>query len=581
MRNRDAQVQIGTDVRTGQSVSIPMSAWRSTGTHLIGAAGFGKSYVLRSLIRHLIQRGQPFGLLDPHGDTSQAAMWMLRKANVRPANIVVLNPTDPEFSTAFNPLASVSTDPASQASFVLDAIAKAFGTATMNETPRLEGVARTFIRAAIDSDLSLLEVMEALSVDASGLRSYLIRNLTDELVRRDIAEFEKLPRADKIQVGESTRNRLRRLLQSPAVRLMLSQTEHTINFREVMDRGQIFIANLSNVAPEVQRLLGALVANTVLNAAAQRNPFRRRHWHFILDEFGQFATRDLANGLDGLRKFGVTVTAAHQRLDQLQREDPDVLSAMLTNAKIRLVMGGLSRPDAETMARELYTGSVTGSRVKHQLYSTKFRPVEDVFEVATESESSGDSWSASESASSAESESESYGLSESHVEHPELPDWDPEEHPFHRTLSLGWQTGQSRSLSAARGRGGSSVRSRTRSLVPITRHEEFSELSSIAYFSVPEEWERRIATVHSLPKREALLRVFNGPVQHIRTLDVQTEVIDDRWYRFQQLVMLRSEYVSSVVDVQRRLAERKKVLALKVAAAEDEGRPFDVRSFRQ
>src|SRR5437660_569229 len=107
-------------------------------------------------------------------------------------------------------------------------------------------------------------------------------------------------------------------------------------------------------APEPQRLIGALLVNGLFHAAKQRDSRRRRDWFLICDEFGEFATTDFANSLDQLRKFGVHLVLAHQRLRQLEREDADVLSAVMTNAKVKIVFGGLERPEAERMARELF-----------------------------------------------------------------------------------------------------------------------------------------------------------------------------------------------------------------------------------
>ncbi|MGZ5920057.1 MAG: hypothetical protein ACXWJV_09695, partial [Hyphomicrobium sp.] len=65
-----------------------------------------------------------------------------------------------------------------------------------------------------------------------------------------------------------------------------------------------------------------------------------------------------------------------------------------------LASGSLgNRPDAEVLARALFTGEVDGKRVKHITYQTKFRPTLVEREVDSFSESSGegdsdsDAWS--------------------------------------------------------------------------------------------------------------------------------------------------------------------------------------------
>jgi hypothetical protein len=62
----------------------------------------------------------------------------------------------------------------------------------------------------------------------------------------------------------------------------------------------------------------------------------------------------------------------------------------MTNAKIKVVFGGLERPEAERMAKEVFTGRVSGMRIKHRTMQTKFRPVFDTFEVVGQSTSSAE-----------------------------------------------------------------------------------------------------------------------------------------------------------------------------------------------
>jgi hypothetical protein len=44
-------------------------------------------------------------------------------------------------------------------------------------------------------------------------------------------------------------------------------------------------------------------------------------------------------------------------LGYLEHDDADILSAVRTNAKIKVVFRGLERAEAERMSRELFTGT--------------------------------------------------------------------------------------------------------------------------------------------------------------------------------------------------------------------------------
>jgi hypothetical protein len=569
----EGNVRLGRRTDSGQSAYLSLEDLKETSVHVIGAAGFGKSYYLRHLIDQFLVHRQPFGLIDPHRELYEYALWRLRRSGVRPERIVLLDPGDSRYALAFNPLACGLPDPGETASMVLEAFLKAWGARSFDETPRLEGILRGMFRLLIESGLTLLEGYDLLNVDNAALRKVLRERVSDRFVRQDWLEFEKLARAEKLAVVESSRNRLRRVLQAAPLQSMFAQTEQTLNLKSVMDNGQFFLANLGGVpATETQRLIGALLVNGIFHAAKLRDSRRRRDWFLICDEFGEFATRDFANSLDQLRKFGVHMVLAHQRLRQLEREDVEVLSAVMTNAKIKVVFGGLERAEAELMARELFTGQARGDRVKHITSQTKFRPVFDTFvvesESSSESQSESDGWGRSEGTSSGVSEADGESA------------WDESE-AVQRNRSRTESSSTSLSESRSGNRGSSASHGRSQSVVPITRHDEFQEETGRQFWSLEEEWERLIGVLHGLPKRQALIKVYNRPVIHVVTPDVESERQDERLERFQSTVMNQCPNAKPVEIVNAQIEERRQALALLTEKAETAGRPLDVKSFRE
>lgn len=517
---------------------------KETSVHVLGAAGYGKSYYLRHLIDQFILHRQPFGLIDPHRELYEYALDALRLSGVGRDRIVLLDTSQSEHVLGFNPL-QAGGDADEVASLVLDACMKAWGASSFDQTPRLEGILRGVFRLLIESKLTLLDAYDVLNVDNGRLRAALCERVSDPWVRRDFEELEKLSKTDKLGMFESSRNRLRRFLQTRTVQMMLGQTQNTLDLQSVMDEGKHLLVNLGTVsAPETQRLLGALLINGVFHAAKRRDPRCRQDWFLIVDEFGEFATKDFANSLDQLRKFGAHIVVGHQRLRQLEREDPDVLSAVMTNAKIKVVFGGLERPEAERMARELFTGQVRGDQVKHTTMQTKFRPVLDTFEVETESwsEGEGDSENVGSSHSSGESESEEAVLDSAEY------------------LPSGRARSQGMSESSGRGRSRCHASGSSHSVVPITKHEEFQEETGRQFWGIDEEWERLIALVHGLPKREALIRVYNEPVMHVVTPEVPSVENDRRLDSFRRSVIENCEYTKPVEEVRAQIEERKQRL---------------------
>jgi hypothetical protein len=577
-RELDAELNgaivVGQDTHSRQRFYLSLADLKETSVHIVGASGYGKSFYLRHLIDQFVIHRQPFGVIDPHSDIYVYALWRLRRAGVRPERIVPIDPGDDRYAVGFNPFACGLSDAGETASMVLEAFLKAWGAASFDATPRLEGVLRGTFRLLIESGLTLLEGVDLLSVDNAIFRRALRERVSDRLVRKDWEEHEKLAKGDKLALFESSRNRLRRVLEAAPLQWMLAQTRNTLDLKAVLDDGKYLLANLGSIsAPTTQRLIGALLVNGLFHAAKRRNSWRRRDWFLICDEFGEFATRDFASSLDQLRKFGVHLVLAHQRLRQLEREDADVLSSVMTNAKIKVVFGGLERPEADRMARELFTGNVRGDRLKHVAYQTKFRPVLDTFEVESQSwsnsegESEADSWSRSSASGFSEMETESF-----HAE-----EIDAETRGRSRTEQSSSSSGASgtRSRTASHGSGGS------RSLVPISRHEEFTEETSRQYRSLDEDWEEHVALVHRLAKREALIRVHHHPVIHIVTPEIDPEQKDARWKRFQTQVSERCRYVKPVTVVVGEIDARRKQIAALTEVIDGQSRPFEVKTFRE
>jgi hypothetical protein len=571
------EIHLGTSTSSGRDVFVPLHELKKTSAHVLGASGYGKSYWLRSLIRQLIRYNQPFGLIDPHAELFDFAVSALRRSTVPRQKVVLLDPSDRAYSTAFNPLYCGIEDPGDASSLVLEACLKAWGANSFNETPRLETILRGTFRLLIEGGLTLLEAPEVLNIDNGDLRMALRERVTDELARRDWVEFEKWPRQEKLTIVESSRNRLRRFLQSDLVQLMIGQRENALNMRRAIDDGQYLMANLGGIqSPETQRLLGALLVNAVFHAGKQRSPHHRGDWFLIIDECGQFATRDLAESLDQLRKFGVHVVLAGQRLRQLEREEPDLLSAVLTNAKARVVFGGLERPEAQRMAHELFTGQVRGDRIKHRTVQTKFRPVLDTFVVESESWSEGEGGGDSSVHTLTESNGwgKSLGIGSS-------VNADGQERTSSKMVLESSGGSSSRASGSAHSSGWSSSHGGSTSIVPITRHEEFREETSRQFWTLEEEWERLTARVHGLAKRQALVRIHNGPVIRIRTPDVREEPSHGRDERFKETILQTAHYAQPAPAVVREIERRRQDLKLLTQAAVDRDRPFDVKTFRE
>ena len=136
------------------------------------------------------------------------------------------------------------------------------------------------------------------------------------------------------------------------VRHLLLQPYSTVNFREIMDTGTIFVGRVSPRLGEDQSFLGALLLNGFLMGAFARQSIpqeERRDYLLVVDEFQNFvdtARADVERMLSMARGYRLGLMLAHQFTEQLPRE---VLSAILKNAQT-WVLFGLQAEDARLFA---------------------------------------------------------------------------------------------------------------------------------------------------------------------------------------------------------------------------------------
>jgi len=136
--------------------------------------------------------------------------------------------------------------------------------------------------------------------------------------------------------------------------MVLSAKKSTIDIRNIMDTSKVLLINLSKGALRTNSyLLGALFVAKIQMAAMSREslpPQHRTPWYLYVDEFQNYATDSFAEIMSEARKYGLSITLAHQNLRQL----PEHLKAtILSNAK-NFVVYRLDRQDAELLSRYLF-----------------------------------------------------------------------------------------------------------------------------------------------------------------------------------------------------------------------------------
>ena len=305
------------------------------------------------------------------------------------------------------------------------------------------------------------------------------------------------------------------------------------------------LAGQGAISADDRQLLGTLIVNELLTAAFARPQGSRAPFYLAIDEFQHFVTKDICEILDGGRKFGLHLILAHQLLNQLRARDPEVYYSTLTNARTKVVFGGMNDEDLDILSRELFTGEFDPDEIKDEIWQTKFRPVEATRTIT--------------SYSSGESSSESVGHSSGEVTHQSLARGDTyipgsyffSPQPWRLPDSTGITKSSGRSSSSARSNSSSSGYSSSESTaeVPWYEYHEFQELSSRTFRSLEEQLYIKKAQLKRQMQQHAAVLIPGASVQLIKTLTLKDFPIRERdREEFKQACFEHSGYFKSLPE---------------------------------
>src|SRR2546422_305931 len=207
-----------------------------------------------------------------------------------------------------------------------------------------------------------------------------------------------------------------------------------------------------------------------------------------------------AKSWTGGRKFGLHLTLAHQHLAQLKEKDPEVYYSTLTNARSKVVFGGLNDEDVDLIAKD-------------EIWHRGFAPVETTRTVR------------------AQSSSESSGESHGEVSHSSLVSSD-----VFIPGSDFWSAPNFASTSRASGSGSGSSRAQqssyssgtTETTVPFYEFHEYRELTSRSFRSLEEQLYLKKAQLKRQPNQHAAVLLPGEKVQMIKVATLRELPVTER-----------------------------------------------------
>ncbi len=302
----------GGDIPFGIDVAA-----RRQHAYVIGQTGAGKSTLLRNLILQDIEDGRGVGIIDPHGDLALDILDHIPANRTR--EVVYFDPAARK-PPPVNLFRTASHD---NWHMVASGIVSAFKKIWADSWgPRLEYVLYATVAALVQCPgTSLLGISRMLNDER--YRAWVVKHVKDPMVRSFwVDEFAKYDRGFRQEVIAPIQNKAGAIFLAPALRNVLGQTRAKIDFRFMMDRKRIFVANLNKgrIGETHSSLLGALLVTAFELAALSRSDIPakdRKDFFLFVDEFQLCATDSFATILSEARKYRLSLTLAHQYLGQV------------------------------------------------------------------------------------------------------------------------------------------------------------------------------------------------------------------------------------------------------------------------
>jgi len=565
-------LEIGTTTRGGRIVLSDDE--RARHIQIVGSIGTGKSKLLEHMVRQDIARGRGLCLVDPHGTLAdEIERWCALRGFGNIRRIHLIRPGDSMHVPGFNPLRTVPGEALSvRVDAMVAACAQAWGVRDMADTPRLDKILHALFYVLAARGLTLAEGPALLQArDPEGIRRLLTETLPDPVYQLTWDELNGMPRREFAEHVESTITRLSKFLTTPAIRLVVGQKEHTIDFRSAMDRGEIVIVNLGArqaFSYSNARLLGMLLINDLFLTALGRDKKTAlaRPFTLYLDEAYDFLSWDIERILDQTRKFGLHAVLAHQRIGQLKERGEGIYSAVMGGTQTKIVLGGLSDDDAAIMAREIMRGDIDLERPKRGITA----PVvigEEPFWLESESQSEGFSTASATTHSSSASDmnSESSGTSTLFSGAA----GEPLEQRGATEISVG-MSGRTTSEGVATTESESRSESRTSGRSQVLR--SIREERPTHFYSLEESLHLAQLKLRNLPDRTAIVKRRGKRTVRIDMIEVRDVIDAPRIVeRFRTAISSKSAYVSDISAAEAEILARQSALVSPVKAKSKPG----------
>jgi hypothetical protein len=284
-----------------------------------------------NMIRQDIESGKGVGLIDPAGDLAEAALRYIPRDRVE--DTIYFNPAECPIGINF-----LDAKNDAERSLVADDLFVIFQRLSGGGGVRMDAILKRAIQLIVEVPGSTFHDLYKIFTSDS-FRANLIRQVHDDSAKQFWREV--WPKYPHPVTEEPIVTRMSKFDSQRSLKIITS-TVSALNFSDVIERRQIFIANIAKgvLGLDTSSILGTLLVSQFQLAAFRRAnlpQFARTPYYLFIDEFQNFKTSAFNEIVIEARKYRLCLTLANQKLKDLDTETQSAVEAVETMIFFRLV----------------------------------------------------------------------------------------------------------------------------------------------------------------------------------------------------------------------------------------------------
>src|SRR5665213_2087587 len=324
--------------------------------YVIGQTGTGKTGLIKNMIIQDIKNGDGVAFIDPHGNDIEDVLAAIPPERV--GDVIYFDPAYTARPMGLNMLEYDRSRPEMK-TFVVDEVygifRKLYADVPEAFGPMFEQYYRNAVQLVVedpDSGSTFVEIPRVFADPA--FRNLKLSKCNNPIIVQFWRKIAEQAQGDPSleNVAPYITSKFDVFLANDIMRPIVAQEHSAFNFREILDKKKIFLANLSKgrLGDRNTSLLGLVLVSKFLQAAFSRVDTRGDlpTFYLYIDEFQNFATPSIATILSEARKYKLSLTVAHQFIAQLEE---DIRDAVIGNVGTKVSMR-IGTSDAEFMEKQ-------------------------------------------------------------------------------------------------------------------------------------------------------------------------------------------------------------------------------------